>query len=99
MIGPGMRGGILIVEDEALVGMLIEDLVMEMGFRVSGVAASVEEALEEIARLDFDAAILDVNLRGLSSAPVADALKANRVPFIMATGYGTSGVPPAHRDV
>jgi DNA-binding response OmpR family regulator len=52
-------------------------------------------AFAENAELDF--AILDVNLAGRMSFPVAEVLEARRVPFVFATGYGSAGVEPCYR--
>jgi CheY-like chemotaxis protein len=52
---------------------------------------------EELARsADFDLAILDVNLDGRKSFPVADILSSRGIPFLFATGYGASGIEPAY---
>lgn len=92
---PGLDGvRVLIVEDETLVAMMLEDLLEEVGCRIAGAAATVAQALEQLAALagQVDAAVLDVNLGGEKVYPVADALAARGVPFMFATGYGTSGV-------
>jgi len=80
---------VLVVEDEALVAMVIEDALNEFGCIVAGVAATVAQALGELqAAADLDIAILDVNLGGEKVFPVADALRARKVPFLFSTGYG-----------
>ena len=83
----------LLVEDESLLLMLLEDVLPELGFDVAHSAATVDSALAAIESRAFDAAILDVNLAGVASYPVADALAAKGIPFIFATGYGTAAVP------
>ncbi|MBL6081760.1 response regulator [Belnapia sp. T18] len=84
---------VLIVEDEALVTMLIEDGLSEAGAEVVGSAGTVFEALQIIERVaqdgGLDAAVLDINLVGELVTPVADQLAALGVPFVFATGYGT----------
>ena len=84
---------ILIVEDEALVALMIEDMVGDMGFSVAGVASTLDEAMSKVGSIDFDFAILDMNLFGRESRPVAEALVAKDIPFIFATGYAKAGVP------
>jgi DNA-binding response OmpR family regulator len=83
---------VLVVEDEALISMLLEDELVEAGAEVVGPACSVKEALELIDRAAADgglsAAVLDINLEGETVSPVADRLAALRVPFVFATGYG-----------
>lgn len=93
----GLR--VLVVEDEALVAMLVEDMLGDLGCHVLGPAGSVRTALELIERETPQAAILDVNLGGEPVYPVADALKAAGVPYVLATGYGEYGVAEAYRGV
>ena len=90
---------ILVVEDEALVAMLVEDALFDAGFEVIGPARTVAQALKMLAAESPSAAVLDLNLAGESSGAVADALAARGVPFVVATGYGAAGLPQAHRDV
>lgn len=90
---------ILVIEDEALVAMLVEDALSDAGFAVIGPARTVAEALELLAQHSPTAAVLDLNLGGENSLSVADALAARRIPFLVATGYGSAGLPPAHRHV
>jgi len=91
----GRRGRILIVEDEAMVAMLAEDLLIELGFEVLGPVGSLSAALDMVARTDPDAALLDVNLRGERVFPVAEALSARGVPFVFASGYAGGELPDA----
>ena len=81
---------ILVVEDEPLVGMLLEDMLSELGHAVVGLAATVEQGLALAQSAPLDAAILDVNLGGSRSFPIADALRARAIPFLFATGYGSA---------
>ena len=90
---------VLVVEDEALVAMLVEDALLDAGASVIGPAATVAEALALLERETPDAAVLDLNLAGETSTPVADALAARGVPFVVATGYGADGLPPGHASV
>ena len=83
----------LIVEDEALVSMLIEDMLTDLGCANIAYAASVPEALTRIDTARPDIAVLDVNLAGKPVFPVAEKLAALGVPFMFTTGYGASGVP------
>jgi DNA-binding NarL/FixJ family response regulator len=56
---------VLVVEDEALVAMLLEDMLGDLGCRVIGPVMRVAEALERIAaETAIDVALLDVNLAG-----------------------------------
>lgn len=88
---------VLVVEDEALVSMLVEDMLTDLGCAIVGPAAEIEEALRLAGSADIDAALLDVNLGGRPIFPVADALKARGVPFAFASGYGEAGLSDEHR--
>src|SRR5450759_748326 len=78
---------VLVVEDEVLVAWLLEDMLADLGCAVLGPAASVKQALAMIDAEAIDVAVLDVNLNGQLSYPVADALAARGVPFVFSTGY------------
>jgi CheY-like chemotaxis protein len=88
----------LIVEDEALVAMLVQDAVEELGFRTVGPAARVAQALQLIGDRGADAALLDVNLAGEKVYPVADVLASRNIPFVFLTGYGEAELPSRFRD-
>src|ERR1700709_523125 len=79
---------ILIIEDEVLVAMYLEELLTEMGHQVAGPAARINDALELAREAAFDFAVLDVNLAGVPSFPVADVLRQRGIPFVFVTGYG-----------
>jgi CheY-like chemotaxis protein len=88
---------ILVVEDEMMILMSIEDTLVDAGCETVAAAATVDEALALIEGHNFDAAMLDVNLHGSPSYPVADALVARGVPFFFATGYGDHGIKEEYR--
>ncbi len=89
----------LIVEDEMLLAMDIEALFQDQGCEVLGPAGSVERALAVLETQRPDAASLDMNLNGESSAPVAFALRELGIPFIVVTGYsGKHGDDPIFSD-
>lgn len=92
----GLR--ILVVEDEAAISMLLEDMLMDFGCEVVGPAARLASALEMVERETFDMAILDVNLAGDPVYPVAEALARREVPFVFSTGYGGGGIKDPYRD-
>jgi CheY-like chemotaxis protein len=88
---------ILVVEDEMLIGMLLEDMLADLGHEVAAVIPRLKDALAAVDRETFDLAILDVHLHGESAFPVADALVAKDIPFVFATGYGERGLPETYR--
>ncbi len=81
----GLR--VFVVEDEAMVAMMLEDMLADFGCIVMGVAGTVAQALERVTTSSMiDAAILDVNIGGEKIFPVADALTEREVPFVFSTG-------------
>lgn len=79
---------ILLVEDDPLVAFTVEDMLLYAEAGTVTVAETVAQALQALDRQTFDAAIVDVNLRGEASWPVATALRGRGVPYLTATGYG-----------
>ncbi|MES2288862.1 MAG: response regulator [Pseudomonadota bacterium] len=88
---------VLLVEDEALIALMAQDMIEGLGHEVAYTASSLKDALDVCGR-DFDCALLDVNLNGDSSMPVAASLKLHGRPFAFTTGYGAGGVDDEHRD-
>jgi CheY-like chemotaxis protein len=95
---PGAPVRLLLVEDEALIALMLEDMVEGLGCAVTGLAPRVALGVAMAETGHFDAAILDVNVAGENVEPVAERLAAKGVPFIFATGYGEAGVPLRYRD-
>lgn len=87
---------ILIVEDEAMIGMMLEDYLDALGYRLHAIAVSVDEACAHAREGGFDAALLDCNLQGEKSWPVADLLAERAIPFVFATGGITDDLPTSH---
>ena len=79
---------ILVVEDEWLIADYLAAMLEDIECVVVGPVSTVAEALTSIAAGNIDCVLLDANLKGESSAPIADALAADAVPFIVVTGYG-----------
>ena len=90
---------ILLVEDEPIIAMTAEDMLEDLGCRVVVSAATLAEALAAADRDGFDIALLDINLNGVDSYPVAARLRADGRPFIFTTGYGPSGRDAAYAEV
>ena len=78
---------ILIVEDEPMIALSLEDVLIDAGFQIAGVAGKLEKALALIESGACDVAIVDANLAGVSASPVAIALAARGIPFIVMSGY------------
>ena len=90
---------ILIVEDELLVAMEVEDLLQDHGCDILQTASTVSDALKRIKEGRPELVILDRNLDGERTSPVAEELNRLGTPFIVMTGY-VSGVAdePSMRD-
>ena len=78
---------VLIVEDEPMLAFTLEDLLVEAGFEVIGIAGKLEKALALIGSAVFDVAVVDANLAGVSASPIASALTARDIPFVVLSGY------------
>lgn len=83
---------VLLVEDEPIIGFALEDMMADEGANAV-LACSLAEGLQLARKHSFDAAILDVNLHGQESYPLARELLRARVPVIFATGYGMQARP------
>jgi CheY-like chemotaxis protein len=91
MSAKGLR--IFIVEDEAMIRMMVVDMIEELGHVVAAEAGQIDQALELAQSADFDLAILDVNVNGKIITSVAELIKNRNLPLIFATGYDAAGVP------
>jgi DNA-binding response OmpR family regulator len=89
---------VLVVEDEAMIAMMLEDMLADLGHTVVAIAGRLDTALDIARETDADFAILDVNLSGQSSFPVAQVLIERGLPFVFATGYGGLGVEAPFRN-
>jgi CheY-like chemotaxis protein len=91
---------VLVAEDEAVVGMLLHDMLTLLGVRSVGPAGSVGRALAlvEAEATRLDGAILDIKLGREDVYPVADRLRALKLPFIFVTGYGLPAIPRRYAD-
>lgn len=82
-----------------IVAWVMEETLAVLGCEVVGPAARVHQALAMAKADGIDAAVLDVNLNGEMSFPVADALAARGVPFAFTTGYSQDSLPVGYRHV
>ncbi|RWF71573.1 MAG: response regulator [Mesorhizobium sp.] len=85
---------VLVVEDAFLVAMDLSDLLTDCGCDVIGPASSVKQALEKMEGVALDGAVLDVNLAGERSFPIAEILSSRGIPFLFLTGYDSTTVFP-----
>jgi CheY-like chemotaxis protein len=94
-----MQGiSIFLVEDEALIRMMIVDMLEELGHRVVAEAGSIQSA-EPLARTSaFDLGVFDINIGGLAISPIAEIVTARGLPFVFVSGYGPAGRPELFND-
>jgi PAS domain S-box-containing protein len=90
---------VLVVEDEALVGIMIQECLTELGFQIVGPVCSASDALAAAKDGDFDAAILDINLGDGMVYQVAEILARRHVPFVFVTGYDADSVDSRFRGI
>lgn len=84
---------VLLVEDDALLMMVLQDTLSDFGCVVAGWAMALDPARQMARDLEIDLAVLDVNIGGQMVTPVAELLVAKGVPFVFATGYDSHIVP------
>lgn len=80
----GMR--VLIAEDEALVSMMLEEMLEDLGCETVGTHATLSSALAATREDDFDVALIDMNLCGESAEPIVAELSSRGIPFAIASG-------------
>lgn len=88
---------ILVVEDEPMIAALLAEWLQELGHAVAGPFATAAEGVAEIDSGDIDAALIDLNLRGGDSYPVAARLRAADLPFAFASGGGRESLADPFR--
>jgi CheY-like chemotaxis protein len=81
----GMR--VLLLEDEFLIAMDVEQLCRDHGADDVVIVRSLTEIEKEAVTANFDAAILDIILGGVSTLDFARRIHSDRLPFIFASGY------------
>lgn len=90
---------VLLVEDEALVGLMIADFLGELGYRVVGPFTKTEDGMAAAKAAKLSAAVLDVNIGGEEIYPLAETLRRRDVPFVFVTGYGADSIDRRFADI
>jgi DNA-binding NarL/FixJ family response regulator len=88
-----------VLEDEFFIADEIALVLETAGYAVIGPVATVAEALRLLAEAPVDAAVIDANIRGESSAPVAEALRHEQIPFVVCSGYRLDDLQPTFGPV
>jgi PAS domain S-box-containing protein len=99
---PAMAVGgrrVLLVEDEALVAIMMRDMLTDLGFAVIGPVSNNASALAAVRASGVDCAVLDLNLGGATSYPVADELAERGIPFVFVTGYDREAVDRRYSEI
>ena len=78
---------ILVVEDETAIAMMLEDMLLDLGCNVV-LAPSIEKPIASIHQHSFDGVLLDMNIHGRQTTPIAEELVNRSIPFLLVTGYG-----------
>lgn len=89
---------ILIVEDEYYLAADLAEALRRRGAEIIGPVGTLDEALRAIEADRPDHAVLDVNLRGEMSFPIADKLELAGIPYLIATGYSQESLPDRFRN-
>jgi DNA-binding response OmpR family regulator len=89
---------ILVIEDSPVVGPFTADILSELGFEVVGPAPNMAHARELVESADYDAALLDIHIRGERVFPLCEMLEAKGVPFVFTSGYADWQMPDKWRD-
>ncbi len=89
---------VLLVEDDATVAMIVEQILLDLELRVL-VVSTLDYALVEVEMGNFDAAIIDMHLRGDNADQLADVLLLGKIPFMVLSGADQSAFRAAHAHV
>jgi PAS domain S-box-containing protein len=95
-----VRGNrVMVVEDEALVAMVVSDAMTDLGYQVVGPFSRPPDAIAAVKDGNIAAAILDINLAGTPVYPVAEELTRRGIPFVFVTGYGIESIDKRFCDI
>ena len=89
---------ILVVEDSPVVGPFTADLLEELGCEVVGPAPNMAAAREMVEAGEFDAALMDIHIRGERVFPLCEMLASQGVPFVFTSGYADRNMPEKWED-
>jgi len=90
---------ILIIEDSPVVAPFTVEVLEELGCEVAGIAPNLASAREYIEKADFDAALVDIHIRGERVFNLCDILEARGIPFVLTSGYAASETPDKWQGV
>ena len=91
---------VLVVDDDPIVGKSIDRTLSPRGYAVI-TASDGPEALDRLAREDYDVVYTDIKMPGMDGLEVAARIKASRpwLPVVIVTGYGTDANEAKAKDI
>ena len=89
---------VLVVEDEALIAMLVADMLHDGGGEMVGPAGNLTDAVNLARTAQADVALLDLDLKGTLAYPAADVLRGRGVPLVFTSGYGSGALIQRFQD-
>ena len=89
---------ILVVEDSPVVAPFTADVLGELGYEVVGPAPNMAAARDLVDGEEFDAAVMDIHIRGERVFPLCELLEQKRVPFALTSGYADWNMPDKWSD-
>lgn len=91
---PALSGArLMIVEDQFLLAMDLVDALEPRGVQIVGPFANVRDAVAAARGEALDGAILDIDLGGELSFPIAEALAERGTPFLFASAFDAITLP------
>jgi CheY-like chemotaxis protein len=93
-----LQASVFLVEDEALIGMMLADMIEQLGHRVVAEAANIQDGQTLAQTADYDLAVLDINIGGHRIDSVAEIVDRRGLPFFFVSGYGSGGRPEQFSD-
>lgn len=88
----------MILDDEAIIALDLANMLQDLGHSVVSMATRVAGGMEFARYGSLDMAILDINVHGVASFPLATILQDRGIPVIFASGYGETGLIDGFRD-
>jgi len=100
MTATALRKKVLVVDDDPVVGKSIDRVLSARGYAVI-TASDGPEALDKLAREDYDVVYTDIKMPGMDGLEVAARIKASRpwLPVVIVTGYGTDANESKAKDI
>jgi CheY-like chemotaxis protein len=89
---------ILLIEDSPVVGPFTAELLEDLGCEVVGPAPNMAAARELIDGGGYDAALMDIHIRGERVFPLCEVLEAKGLPFVLTSGYADWQMPDKWAD-